>query len=486
MNDNDKNRLNERDYDEVFYRRGRFLNAAIAVLSILLVVVLASFLVLTLLLNSEQPPVGPSDSESSALTGEATVNTGGDITGSGDESSSSGDTTAEGATSSTLTDPDSGSSITAVGTLSTLDIEVGTPKIEGKIAKVTYEIVLIRADGSLYTGAARLMLKLPNVMASATKDELEVAVVGADCRIISVDGATLTLETDRVGSISVTYTSDSDLIACLPVTPDDVAVPSGLDSKYSILVDLETGLAVAQTRADQQMKIASMTKIMTMIVAFENIKDLNAKAEGTKAIADYVYQEGGASISIKAGEKIPIIDLLYATMLPSACDAPMVIANYVAGSQEEFVRMMNEKALELGMKNTTFYNTTGLEKDGESPNVSTARDVAAMLTYAFRNPFLRNIMSTETYTIAPTDMTGTRYIAHTVFKNINQHKSELTKYTGFEFLGAKSGTETMAKSCLASFARTDSGKYYVCITGFVDGAMHAITDHYYLYSKFAK
>ena len=163
-------------------------------------------------------------------------------------------------------------------------------------------------------------------------------------------------------------------------------------AKSSIVMDLDSGRVLYENNANEERLIASITKIMTCIIAIEQ-GDLDSDVEA----GDEILKMYGTSIYLELNEKMKLIDLLYGLMLRSGNDASVVIAKEVAGTEEKFVEMMNEKAKEIGMTNTTFSNPHGL--DEETKNYSTARDMAKLSRYAYKNKTYRKIIGTEEYRV---------------------------------------------------------------------------------------
>ncbi len=163
-------------------------------------------------------------------------------------------------------------------------------------------------------------------------------------------------------------------------------------AKSSIVMDLDSGRVLYENNADEERLIASITKIMTCIIAIEQ-GDLDSDVEA----GEEILKMYGTSIYLELNEKMKLIDLLYGLMLRSGNDASVVIAKEVAGTEEKFVEMMNEKAKEIGMTNTTFSNPHGL--DEETKNYSTARDMAKLSRYAYKNKTYRKIIGTEEYRV---------------------------------------------------------------------------------------
>ncbi len=174
---------------------------------------------------------------------------------------------------------------------------------------------------------------------------------------------------------------------------------SAKDTAYSsIVMDLDSGRVLYQKKANEKRLIASITKIMTAIVTLEN-----SNIEDTVEIGDEVLKMYGTNIYIEVGEKIKIKDLLYGLLLRSGNDAAVALAVAVSKSEDEFVKKMNEKAQEIGMKNTVFANPHGL--DEESQNYSTAYDMALLSKYAYQNRIYRKIVKTKKYTVSTGEKT---------------------------------------------------------------------------------
>lgn len=160
-----------------------------------------------------------------------------------------------------------------------------------------------------------------------------------------------------------------------------------------ILMDEVTGRVLASKDMNSKRLIASITKIMTTVLAIES-----GKIDDIIVVDESVLKAYGSGIYIEVGEEISLKDLLYGLMLRSGNDAAMMIATYVAGSEEEFVDVMNNKARELGMKNTIFYNASGLPTP--SGNYSSVYDMALLTRYAMRYDLYREIVSTEKYKVS--------------------------------------------------------------------------------------
>lgn len=163
-----------------------------------------------------------------------------------------------------------------------------------------------------------------------------------------------------------------------------------LNSKSIIAMDVDSSRVFYEKNADEKRLIASTTKIMTAILAIESGKLDNIVTVGEEVLDIY-----GSNIYISYKEKMLLIDLVYGLMLRSGNDAAIVIASYIGGTEEKFVQMMNKKAQELGMVNTIFQNSHGLDEN--TKNISTARDMAILTSYAAKNKTYLKISSTKSY-----------------------------------------------------------------------------------------
>lgn len=217
-----------------------------------------------------------------------------------------------------------------------------------------------------------------------------------------------------------------------------------LSAASAIVIDQDSKRVLYSKNAYEPKLIASTTKIMTALVAIEN-SDINK----TIKVDDSVLKAYGSAIYIEIGEKLTIKDLLYGLMLRSGNDAALVIANNVCKNEKEFVKLMNQKALELGMKNTIFFNPHGLEEDDGNGNTSTAYDMAILMANAMNNKEFANITKTKSYTVKTNKKTY-------VWKNKNKLLNTY-QYT----TGGKTGFTKKARRTLVSSASKDHKKLIV-------------------------
>lgn len=209
-----------------------------------------------------------------------------------------------------------------------------------------------------------------------------------------------------------------------------------------ILMDQVTGRILAGKNYNTPALIASITKIMTCTLAIESGL-LDEEVE----VTDIIKKSYGSGIYIEEGEKIKLRDLLYGLMLRSGNDASLMIAQYISKDVDKFVNAMNNKAKEIGMKNTTFVNPSGLDNTDKG-NYSTAYDMAILTRYAMQYEEYRKIVKTKSYTVKTNKKTY-------IWKNKNKLLKE--NY----ITGGKTGYTEKAKRTLVSTGESDNIKLIV-------------------------
>ena len=150
-----------------------------------------------------------------------------------------------------------------------------------------------------------------------------------------------------------------------------------LNGKSAILMDATTGTVLYESNADERLSPASVTKIMTLLLVFEALQDGRLKWDDVLVVSENAASMGGSQVFLEPGEKMSVEDLIKSVVIASANDAAVTLAEHVAGSEEAFIEAMNKRAAELGMVNTKFENTTGLDDDTVD-HKTTARDIAIM------------------------------------------------------------------------------------------------------------
>ena len=248
-------------------------------------------------------------------------------------------------------------------------------------------------------------------------------------------------------------------------------------SQNGIFIDVEEKRILGQKDAGARINPASMTKILTVLVAAEHITNLDDTFEITIAITDYSYVNDCSNVGFDVGEKVTVRDLFYGTVLPSGGDAALALAIYVSGSQEEFVRLMNQKIDELGLSKTShFTNCVGLY---DANHYSTVYDISVILKAACDNSFCREVLAAHTYTTSITEQHPEGIILSNWFLRRIEDKD-----TYGEVLCAKTGYVAQSGSCAASLAAGSDGKEYICVTAQSTSSWQCIYDHVELYRQF--
>jgi len=252
-----------------------------------------------------------------------------------------------------------------------------------------------------------------------------------------------------------------------------------LPSKHAVVIDLQTGAILAEKDSNAIISPASMTKILTLLVAAERVTDrLDETYTMTIEISDYCYSNGCSVVGLELDEVVSVRELLYGTILPSGADAAVCLANFVAGSHEAFVELMNQKVEELGLSETAhFTNCVGLY---DPENVCTVKDMAMILKAAMENELCQEVLNARTYKTAPTPQHPDGQVLSNLFlRRIEDHLPE-----GFSAIGAKTGFVNQSGSCAASCGRDKDGNLYICVTGNAFSSWRAIYDHVDLYTKY--
>lgn len=257
-----------------------------------------------------------------------------------------------------------------------------------------------------------------------------------------------------------------------------------IDSSHGILINLKNNTVIAEKNGSERIYPASMTKVLTLIVAYEHVKDLNDTFTFDFDIVNDAYVAGASVAGFTTGETVTIRDLLYGTVLPSGADATTALAQYIAGDEVAFAALMNQKAEEIGMKNSHFVTASGLHDDN---HYSTCEDMALALKYAIATPEMREILGTYTYTTTKTP-------EHP--DGIMLFSTMYTKMKGDEagevyVQGGKTGYTPEAHNCLASFAARCQSEdsdittpQFILVTGGGIGEYAAIYDAIDTYKKY--
>lgn len=237
---------------------------------------------------------------------------------------------------------------------------------------------------------------------------------------------------------------------------------NAISASSYIVMDTDNNRVLEGSNINKRSLIASITKIMTSMVVID-MTNVNK----TVTIGDEVLKSFGSGIYVSVGEKISVINLLYGLMLRSGNDAAIALAYYTAGNMDNFAYLMNNKAKDIGMNNTTFVNSSGLE-DGDKANYSTVYDMALLSGYAINNSLYKQIVGTKDITVK-TDLKT--YVWHNKNKLLSSYKY---------CVGGKTGFTEKARRTLVTNASKDGVN--LTVVTFNDG--NDFGDHKDLYEKY--
>lgn len=260
-------------------------------------------------------------------------------------------------------------------------------------------------------------------------------------------------------------------------TESTASIPGEVVSSYAIMVDTQTGEIIAQKNAKTIINPASMTKVLTVLVAAEHVTDLDDTFTITQEITDYSFKNDCSNVGWEVGEVVTVRDLFYGTVLPSGGDAAVGLAEYVAGSHEAFVDLMNQKLEQLGLSSTAhFTNCVGLYDEN---HYCTVYDMAMILQAALDNPICREALSAKTYTTTATEQHPEGLLISNWFLRRIEDKD-----AGGFVLAGKTGYVVESGSCAASCALDGEENEYICVTADSTSSWRCIYDHVEIYKTF--
>ena len=256
------------------------------------------------------------------------------------------------------------------------------------------------------------------------------------------------------------------------------SIGSEVNANYAVVFDLDQGTILGEKNSSVSMNPASMTKVMTLLVAVENLPDLEKKITITQDIVDYVKARGASNCGFVAGEQVRVKDLLYGVILPSGADAVLALAKEIAGSEAGFVALMNKKAQDLGLSSDCkFQNATGLYHSTHHMNV---KDIGEIMAAAMRNSIAREVLSTENYQIPATNKHENGIKLTNLF--VQRIKGQDTG--GASVTMAKTGFVRQSMFCAVSSGKGANGKNLLVVTGYSSSTWQCIKDHATLYKRF--
>lgn len=254
-----------------------------------------------------------------------------------------------------------------------------------------------------------------------------------------------------------TYVAPTSTPSPTPTMLPEIDVIGNLYSSEAVLMDVETGSVLDSYNMNTTAYPASITKMMTLLLACENIDDFNATYMIPREVFDAIYGMDLSTAGYECDEVVTMDDLLYGCMLRSGAECCLSIAYNVAGSEEAFVELMNERASQIGMTNTHFMNCTGAHNDN---HYSTVYDMALLLREGLQNSKFREVFSTNEYTSSSTIQHpgGLTYVS-----TFSQTVYTMDIEGGGTLIGGKTGYTSQAGQCLASLA-VINGREFIFVT----------------------
>ena len=300
-----------------------------------------------------------------------------------------------------------------------------------------------------------------------------------ESEIQSQDSMQAVLQTDSASYTNVISNIQTPFYA-FEASEDTATIYSEeIISSNAILIDESTDKIVASKGAQERICPASMTKVLTVLVAAEHIteENLDDTFMMTTEITDYAYVNECSSVGFLDGEQVKVRDLFYGTILPSGGDAAVGLATYIAGSHEAFVERMNEKLEKLGLAESAhFTNCVGLYDDN---HYCTVYDMAVIMKAAMQNELCREILSAKKYMTAPT----TEHPEGISISNWFLRRIE-DKDAGGEVLCAKTGYVVQSRNCAVSYGTFAGGTPYICVTAGASSSWRCIYDHVEIYNRY--
>ncbi|MBQ4577733.1 MAG: D-alanyl-D-alanine carboxypeptidase [Clostridia bacterium] len=262
----------------------------------------------------------------------------------------------------------------------------------------------------------------------------------------------------------------------------DEAVQLGdaVGSEYALLINADTNTVIAEKGSLEAIYPASMTKVLTLLVAAESISDPTEAFTVTQALIDPHYDRGATITGYHAGDVCTLADLFYGAALRSSADATSGLAIAAGGTEEDFITMMNEKCRELGLtEQAHFTNTSGLF---DSDHTCSLRDMAAIMRAAMDNELCETVMTTVKYVTAPTEDAPEGL----TFENKYLRWFHEKQPEGVTVLACKNGYVQQAQNCLVSYGVNQAGEHFICVTARGRDAETMMGDQRYLYTTYGK
>ena len=376
------------------------------------------------------------------------------------------------------------------------DMPISATMKKGPYAKENYELVLPKKNMSTVEYSAAVI---------PSQDYINTILAKYDTTEEAYEK-----ELNDLLDYSVYLATDPKAIDPVKDGDKDAETYRKLYSTNMVLIDADTHTIVAERQADERISPASMSKILTVLVASDYIKSLSDSQMISQDIIDYAIKKGCSRVGYQNGDYTTVQDLMYGTIVCSGADAAMGLAEYIAGDQDTFAELMNEKCVELGIDDTAhFTNAVGLYDDDLR---CTVKDIAVILDVAMQNDLCYDALSARTYhcstfTDAEYDNAFARAMANRETESdtaseggeddeekdppgMQIYNKYLCRVDGLPFKGvfiaAKTGYVEESGCCAATYFTSDSGKHYICVTANAGSTWRSIYDHVAVYRAHAQ
>lgn len=250
-----------------------------------------------------------------------------------------------------------------------------------------------------------------------------------------------------------------------------------LYSENALLIDLESNTVLVQKNADARIYPASMTKVMTVLVAADHIENWDETFTMTQSIIDPLFLADASMAGFVHGEEVSMTELLYGAVLPSGAEATEALAIVTAGSEEAFAALMNEKAQALGLKDTHFVDASGLHDEN---HYTTLSDMAIIMQAALDNPHCRDVLTSVNHT-SPATTQNPEGVAMT---NRFLYRIRPQQSGNVDIQAAKTGYTAQAMNCCVSYGIMENGRAAICVTAHAWTGDYCIADHLALYGTY--
>ena len=250
-----------------------------------------------------------------------------------------------------------------------------------------------------------------------------------------------------------------------------------LYSENALLIDLESNTVLVQKNADARIYPASMTKVMTVLVAAEQIENWDETFTMTQSIIDPLFLADASMAGFVHGEEVSMTELLYGAVLPSGAEATEALAIVTAGSEEAFAALMNEKAQELGLQDTHFVDASGLHDEN---HYTTLSDMAIIMQAALDNPHCREVLTSVNHTSPATEQNP----SGVAMTNRFLYRIRPQQTGNVDIQAAKTGYTAQAMNCCVSYGIMENGRAAICVTAHAWTGDYCIADHLALYGTY--